>query len=197
MIVKKSIIIIIAILLLSLASEKNDILNDIIIVGENDYRYVNFVTTPYGEMFLETYGNKTDMGRIFYGINKNGSEYFKNSTNHNNFIFKKYSIITERVESELAYVYITDANKENYFDILISFANNYIELFTYKNPKRVFSYIKTDEFLSILNISETYIWSSNTFYEDNINYYLLAFISNYTMDSNILFLYNIYKINFI
>ena len=197
MIVKNLIIIIIAILLLSLAYEKNDILNDIIIVGENDYSYVNFVTTPYGEMFLETYGNKTDMGRIFYGINKDGSGYFKNSTNHNNFIIKKYSILTERAESELGYINMSDENKENYYDILVSFSNNYIEFFTYKYHKSILSYIKTDEFLPILNISETYIWSSNTFYEDNINYYLLAFISNYTMDSNTLFIYNIYKINFI
>ena len=196
MIVKKLIIKIITIILLPLVYQENDILNDIIIVGENEYRYVNFETTPYGEMFLETYSYQ-DMGRIFYGINKDGSGYFNNSANDKVFIFKTYSAFNKRADSELGYFKVSDENKEIQYDILVSFSDNFTEFYTYKNQKSLLFYIITEEFLPVLNISKTYIWSSNTLKEGNINYYLLAFISNYTIESNTLFYYNILKINFI
>jgi hypothetical protein len=108
-------------------------LNDIIIVGEKNFRYVNFASTPKGEMFFLTSSDKINKGRIFYGINKDGTGYFEDSKNNTKiFIYKKEVIMHFQMDSELGYIKLNN-NLEKENEYLMNFNNEYIEIYNYKN----------------------------------------------------------------
>ena len=99
---------------------KTQWLNNIIIIGDKDFRYINFMTTSKGEMIINSVSYPSKNYSIFYGINSKGEPLFDNSNNNNNYIIKKTTQILERYESEIGLLKITgdtDTDKE----YLISF----------------------------------------------------------------------------
>jgi len=50
--------------------------NKIIIIGEEKFRYINFVTLSNGDMIIETSAYPANNKRIFFGLKKNGRYYF-------------------------------------------------------------------------------------------------------------------------
>ena len=59
---------------------QNQWLNNIIIIGDKYYRYINFATYSKGDMVVETTSSQPK--RIFYGIKQNGRPYFTNKTDN-------------------------------------------------------------------------------------------------------------------
>ena len=57
---------------------KTQYLNDIIIFGENNFMYTDFITFSTKEMIAVTSSFPGSEKRIFYGLNENGKYYFKN-----------------------------------------------------------------------------------------------------------------------
>ena len=100
---------------------KTQWLNNIIIIGDKDFRYINFLTTSKGEMIIYSVSYPSTNYRIFYGINSKGEPLFKDSNNNNNYIIKKTTTqILGRYQSEIGLLKITgdtDSDKE----YLISF----------------------------------------------------------------------------
>ena len=64
-------------------------LNDIILVGELNFRYINFITSSKGDMILYTVAFPHSINRIFYGINSKGTPLFKDTNGNEIFIIKK------------------------------------------------------------------------------------------------------------
>ena len=56
---------------------KTQWLNNIILVGEKNYRYLNFITTSKNETFFETTAHPETNERIFFGIKQDGSPCLK------------------------------------------------------------------------------------------------------------------------
>ena len=81
--------IILNILIFRTKTKDNIILNDVIIVGEQNYRYISFVKTSKGVMLLETSLGPGDKVRIFYGINFDGSSYFTDSSGKKSYFYTK------------------------------------------------------------------------------------------------------------
>ena len=54
-------------------------INNIILIGEPTFRYLNFMTFSNEDMIFETTSFPTNNKRIFYGLKKNGRYYFKNN----------------------------------------------------------------------------------------------------------------------
>ena len=157
-------------LIFQASGNENNILNDIIIVGENNYRYINFVTSSKGVMFLETSPDPGDYGRIFYGINPDGSSYFTDSSGQKSYIYKKISDNNQRTESEIGYFKL-NSNNSNYSDkeYLISISQNYVEILDIEDFKDNFKIYNTSKFLftefsyKIIN----WIWSFNNLREND------------------------------
>ena len=164
---------------------KTQWLNNIISVGEKDFRYINFMTSSKGEMIFITSSFPMNQNRIFFGINSQGSPIFKDSNGNGTYIIKK--TVTrgsnyERYESETGSIKINndnDVNKE-YF-ISIGKAQTYTEIFDFINYEKniiEMSYTTTIEFNT-----EIYSGCLINYFENDINYYfycsLIVFEKNY------------------
>ena len=60
--------------------EKTQCLNNIIVVGENGYRYINFASYSNQSMVLETTKIPQSQDRKFFGITQHGRPFFKDET---------------------------------------------------------------------------------------------------------------------
>ena len=57
-------------------------LNNIICIGEENFRYVNFANFSNGDMIVETTAIPDSPKRIFYGIKNDGGPFFDNQQYH-------------------------------------------------------------------------------------------------------------------
>ena len=75
-------------------------MNNIIMIGENKFRYQNLVKFSNGDLIFETspyiYSNRE---RIFYGLKKNGRYFFRKKENNEIIKFFKLSGSTKKFES--------------------------------------------------------------------------------------------------
>ena len=116
---------------------KTQYLNNIIWIGDENYRYVNFAMFSNGDMIIETTNNPGTKKRIFYGIIKDGREFFYKDNKWSN----KYTIEGEdiRHEAEIFVVKINGKTGEenNRKEYLVSIAQKkqYTELYDFDNDK--------------------------------------------------------------
>ena len=172
-------------------------LNDIIIVGEKDFKYVNIASMPNGDMLFLTSSDKQNNYRIFYGIKKDGSGYFEDPENNKKtFIYKKEVLMIYQYSSELGYVKL-NINQEIESEYLMNFNNQYTEIYNYKNLSNFAAAIVTNNILNLSETYESYILSLNNLIENDINYLFIGFISKEKSDDDeTTFFFNLYKINF-
>ena len=170
---------------------KTQWLNNIILVGENNFRYVKLETSSKGELIFATSSCPSSTSRIYFGIDLNGEPIFKDSNGKNTYIIKKTirrSSTIERYETQSGIIKINgngDNNKE-YF-INIGKSKTYTEIFdisNYYNNLIEKEYTDTGE----INI-KSYYGSFFNIYESSKNYYIMS-----TIDSNNNFL--MVKFNF-
>ena len=62
---------------------KTQWLNNIIIFGDINYRYISMASYSNGDMVIETTSYPGTNKRMFYGLKQNGRPFFKNKTNNN------------------------------------------------------------------------------------------------------------------
>ena len=122
--------------------------NNIIIIGEEKFRYMNFVTLSNGDMIIETSPFSANNKRIFFGLKKNGRYYF-NRTNNNDII--PFNSLTTDEETEYKFEsansIIINQGKE-YF-VSIGRLSSYTELFDFDNDKIISN--KTMELIGYQN----------------------------------------------
>lgn len=133
-------------------------------------------------MILETSAKKGDYGKIFYGINKKGSNVF-NSLEQKTYFLKKNSIFNERAEPQIDFIRI-NSNLTEYSGVeyLINFEKNYTHIFLYENPQKNYQIAYTNKMLASGDI-EIYVWTSFNIIEDNIYYLIIGYIKKYN-DNN-------------
>ena len=107
--------------------------NRVIIIGEEKFRYINFITLSNGDMIIETSEYRGTNKRIFFGLKKNGRYYFnKNNSNEEPFKYLMADNETEfKYESGNA-IFINEGKE--YF---VSFGrlDTYTEMFDFDNDK--------------------------------------------------------------
>jgi hypothetical protein len=74
--------------------------NNIIIVGEISFRYLNFMTFSNKDMVFETSSYPMNNKRIFYGLKQNGRYYFKKNNSEEETPFN-YLIADKEEEGKL------------------------------------------------------------------------------------------------
>ena len=116
---------------------KTQFLNNIIWIGEENYRYVNFAMFSNGDMIIETTNIPGTKKRIFYGMKKDGRELFYKDNNWRyNYTMEGEDI---RYEAEIFVVQINGETDEenNGKEYLVSIAKKkqYAELYDFENDK--------------------------------------------------------------
>ena len=147
-------------------------LNNIICIGDNNFRYVNFATFSNGDMIVETTAIPGSAKRKFYGIKSNGEPLFDNQQYFATIeVSNQHEPDNERYEGEIFIAVIGDK------EYLVSVAkgdNRYTELYDF-DDMIVKSQVLAINFLSankILNIRG----SSTNFIKDDINSVLFSFV---------------------
>ena len=111
--------------------------NNIIIVGEISFRYLNFITFSNKDMVLETSSFPTSNKRIFYGLKKNGRYYFKKDNSEEE---TPFNYLIADIEEEGKYESINYNLKKNGKEYIISIGrlDSYTELFDF-DANKIFS----------------------------------------------------------
>ena len=172
-------------------------LNNIIIFGDEKFRYINFGTYSNGDMIVGTSQYPNTVKRMFFGLNQNGRPLFevtaKESTYYKTLesdstvgLFESESFIIKLTSSETA------INGKEYF-IVIGKLENTVEIYDFDNNK---VYDKTlQDFTSIPYVKSLrhgiLLFPSTSEY-----YYLFAFIGGPTLygtDNSIYFQKHIFN----
>ena len=156
---------------------------NIILIGDKDFSYVNLANYSNGDLIVETTSLPGSSKRMFYGLKKNGREFFNaNDLNKKTYY---YSIEAkdqigndknQRLEAEIFMATINEGeNKGNQYLVSIGSNSSYTELYDFNNNKIYQN--QTSSFLSrqMNNIRGTVI----NYQLNNINYVLFGYINSY------------------
>ena len=153
-----------------------------IIVGEQNYRYISFVATSKGIMLLETSLDPGDKGRIFYGTNFDGSSYFTDSSGKKSYFYKKNSESNIRTETKIGYFKLNSTNS-NYSDkeYLISISQSCVLscILDIENLEEDLKIYNTYKFILSSLTPNNWIWSFNNLIENKLNYFLFRIYNLY------------------
>ena len=129
-------------------------LNNIIIIGENPYRFATFATFSSGDMIVETTCNPKNTKRLFYGLQKNGRPFFinKNNNEKTSYFFLNTTKVKDNGQYQLEGTIIKSSDTENngkeYF-ISFSKYNGYVEIFDFDNnilySKEITKFVGNDQ----------------------------------------------------
>ena len=154
---------------------KTQYLNNINFIGDENYKYVNFAMFSNGDMILETTNNPGTKKRMFYGIKKDGREFFYKDNKWSN----KYTIEGEDIRHE-AEIFVVKINgkigeENNGKEYLVSIAkkNHYAELYDFDNDK---IYKKDSSILLGNEMAGTKGYALN-YTINNENFIIFSFIS--------------------
>jgi len=122
-------------------------LNNIIWIGNRNFRYVNIANNSNGDLIIEITSNPSSVERKFYGIKNDGQPYFKNNQYINTIIISgQEGNDNGRFEGEIFFVTINGENNENKeYLVSVGFDNQYIELYDFDN-NRVIKQMPTTNF---------------------------------------------------
>ena len=172
---------------------KTQWLNNILNVGELNFRYLNFIKTANNITFFETSAHPDyTYERIYFGIKEDGSAFFGNSSGNKSYIIKKkIPNNKEKYESEAGFIKI-NSDDNNYKDkeyiITIGKSSTYTEIFNINNLDEDLQLIPTNTLIG--DNTETYISSTINLTEEGIHYFFFAAIKG---NSNYLFSLNKFK----
>ena len=156
-------------------------LNNIICIGEKNFRYVNFANFSNGDMIVETTALPDSPKRIFYGIKNDGGPFFDNQQYHETIVISGQTESNNaRYEGE---IFIVSIDNKEYLISIGKIDNQYAELYDLSNLETK-SQIKSTTFLNgskMVNI----LGSAINFKQDDTNYVLFSFINK--SGSNYLF----------
>ena len=153
-------------------------LNNIISVGEKNFRYLSFMTSLEGKMILHSSPNPVGKERIFFGIDSNASPIFKDENGNNAYTIKKNisrtddNRVFETISGSIKFNQNEDINNE-YF-INIGKSETYTEIFDFENYNNDIIEIPYNEFIN----SYTQIVSGNliNLIENDVYYYILTLL---------------------
>ena len=162
-------------------------LNNIICIGDDDFRYINFAKFENGDMIVETTAIPDLPKRMFYGITKDGEPLFKNGQYHATIeISGQDDTNNGRFEGE---IFIVPIDNKDYL-VSIPKGKKYIELYDLNNfvkisQKPAIELFEVNQIVSILNYATSYKDGDKT-------YFIFPFVEKSDIYTNILYLKKLY-----
>ena len=167
---------------------KTQWLNNINVISDRNYRYINIASSSNGDMIIGTTSYPGTTKRIFYGLKQNGRPFFKDKeTNEETFHYSKEVVGEDysegKYESESIIIKHSNTGKE-YF-LSVSKMSCYAEMFDLDNDEVHFhpSYYFAAG-LFIVSIRNTFFSFATQNEYDNNYYYFFGFIATY-LDNDI------------
>ena len=122
--------------------------NNLIILGDISFRYLNFLQFSNGDMILETSSYPPNNKRIFYGLKSNGRYYFKKNDSNEE---TPFNYLVSENEEEIKFesgnsIFIMEGKE---FFLTIGRLESYTELFDFENNKIIS--IKTENLIGYLS----------------------------------------------
>ena len=146
-------------------------LNNIIVIGDQSYRYINFGTYSNGDMVIEStcYPGKTK--RMFYGLKQNGRPFFINKNNNEETPY--YSVNVEGQDEllgnfEAEGIIIKDSNNGKEYFFSVSKLGCYAEIFDFDNDKVYYKKVSVFSSYLYVNSLRNSLFSFPT---TDLNYY--------------------------
>ena len=130
---------------------KSQIIDNIIRLAPNPYRYNHISFNSEGDMVIDIESYPLEKARKFYGIKKNGREFFTDSNGDKTYFHSMELYLTGRVEGESCFIQVqsTDSKifgKELLFGVSKSESNTYkIEIYNLSDSS-VINYMTNDYF---------------------------------------------------
>ena len=149
-------------------------LNDIILVGEKDFRYVGMSVTSNKDLVFATSSCPSGPDRIYYGVNQEGKPLFGN-----NFIIKKTIARSEkkdRYESIVGIMKMNGDNSDKEYFINIGKSKTYTEILDLSSNENNLYELKYDDATN-KNI-RAYYGSYFNINQDDTNYLIISFITD-------------------
>ena len=155
---------------------KTQWINNLIIFGENPYRYLSYATYSNDDIVIESACYPLKQKRMFYGLKRDGRPFFINKTNSKETPFYSTVVAGENnkmTESTSTVIKMIDnENNEKEYFLSLSKWGGHAELFDFENDE---SYVKTLENFTVLSniksIKHTFVPLNSE------NKYLFGFIS--------------------
>ena len=165
------------------------LINNIIQLGGEDFRYIHFSLNSKGDMIIDTTANPVNNERRFFGLKKNGRPYFYNENNietpyRSLFVNNPENENQQKIEGESNFIILSRQNNNEIKEYLLSFSklDNNVELYDFDKNEIIIE--KTSKLFNNNNITSdinTFI-KSRSKKDNNYNYYI-AYI-HYLEDSN-------------
>ena len=116
------------------------LINNIIYLGGENFRYNHFSLNSKGDMIIDTTSFPGNNERRFFGLKKNGRPFFYNENNIETpyrtlFASDLNNTNQQKIEGESSFIIISNQNDSNLEEYLLSFSkeDNYIELYDFDN----------------------------------------------------------------
>ena len=158
---------------------KNEIIKtqwftNIILIGEENSRFINFANFSNGTMIIEVSSDPGNNKRTFFCLNPDGSYLFDEENNNYQFTITSSSINNKRHYSENFCVTITENGSPKQYIVSIANEEQYIELYDFEN-NHIYEAKSQEKFgKKIVSIRHS---STNILYND-VNYVIfLSWIS--------------------
>ena len=161
---------------------KTQWINNIIIIGDLFYRYINLGSFSNGDMIVETNAYPANKRRMFYGLKQNGRPLFTMSGMELSYYLIDFSGENEgKFESEAAMITETTYGREFYFSVSNSDCN--AEIIDYE--KKNIYYKPSKDFASGHNIVSLRYNIFKDIYSYSNNYHYFCFIGEILDGENI------------
>ena len=173
---------------------KTQWLTNIIMVGGNDFRYVNFANNSNGDLIMETSACPGNNKRIFFCLKTDNSYCFGNTP------FKLFEVsgqegMQQRYESEIQVIKLSD-NKNNSKEYILSITKSaYSELYDlesgtiYQSPTSDFISLNVKALISVLiplqKIDDNFYYLFANFYKPDSKHRLFLFRKYMFLSENI------------
>ena len=148
-------------------------ISNIIKVGEKDYRYLSFASKENEDLIFSTTSCPKHEKRIFWGIKKNGRQFF--NSDYFNHIYSSSSNI-ENYEFQSIIIKLSgDQNKGKEYLLNVGKGNSNVEIYDFENSK---IYDKSNDDFSECSSIQSFRNSACFAFEENNSFYYLFYPYN-------------------
>ena len=163
----------------------SQVINNIIPLGGENFRYNHFSINSKGDMIIDTTASPGNNERRFFGIKRNGRPFFFNENSEETlykslFVSGLKNTNQEKVEGESNFIILSKQNNQYIKEYLLSFSkyDNYVELYDFENNE--ISTVKSSKlFKKTITSDVSSFIKSKSKIDDNYNYYIsFIFLEN-------------------
>ena len=155
-----------------------NIINNIIYLGGENFRYNHFSLNSKGDMIIDTTAFPGNNERRFFGLKKNGRPYFYDENNIETpyrtlYVSDLINTNQQKVEGESSFIILSNRSDSFIEEYLISFSkeDNYVELYDFEN-NQIITKLSSKYFGKNIVSNVCSFFKAESRIDDKYNYYI-------------------------